>query len=421
MHLLSLRLITTIVCVPSALLSAGLGLAQTDTPFAPPPPSAVRGVQNIDTNSSPAAVVPPPSAQVAEPVIDYSVTPTPTSATAKPLEGGEIVAKIDGEIVLASDVLWQVNLLLEANRDRIPPDQVEDAKRALLRQQVMGLIDTKVLYADFRRKIPAENLPKIEQNLSEPFEQSEVPRLCESLKLKDRAELDEFLRARGTSIPDVKRQFCERTIAGEWLRQMAPSQKAITHDDLLAYYQKHEAEFDFPAQARWEELSIQFARVNGDRAAAWKTIAEMGNEVWQHVTANPDLRGPVFGDIAKAKSHGITAASGGVHEWTTRGALRSAKIDEAIFSLEVGQMSDVIESEIGFHIIRVLERKEAGRTPFTEAQADIRKIIEGENKKSQVTVELDNLRDNSRIWTVFDGEFRGSELKQRAMRENQVR
>lgn len=414
MPLFFVRLLS-VSCVALAMASVSTIYAQIETAFAPPPaPSAVRGVQDLNANySSPAAVAAPPSAQAAEPVIDYSVTPTPTAGTAKPLEGGEILARIDGEIVLASDVLWQVNLMLDANRDRIPPDQVEDAKRALLRQQVMGLIDTKVLYADFRRKVPTENLPKIEENLAEPFEQSEVTRLCEVLKMKDRQALDDFLRSHGTSLADEKRKFCERTIAGEWLRQMAPKPKQVTHEDLLAYYQEHEAEFDFPAQAKWEELSVQTARLNGDRTAAWQAIAEMGNDVWQLVTQNPNLRGPVFVDIAKAKSHGITAPSGGVHDWTTRGALRSTKIDEALFSLEVGQMSDVIETETGFHIIRVLERKEAGRTPFTDAQANIRKALEAQGKKELVNVELDKLRDKSRIWTVFDGEFRGSEIKQR--------
>lgn len=397
-------------CLGLALTAGGFATAQT-SPFAPPPASAVRGVTDLNqSTTSPATISPPP---IAAPIVDYSVTPTPTAGTAKPLEGGEIVARIDGEIVLASDVLWLVNMMIEANRDRIPPDQVEDAKRALLRQQVMGLIDTKVLYADFRRKVPAENLPKVEANLSVPFEESEIPRLCSMLKLEDKQQLEEFLKERGTSLADAKRQFCERTIAGEWLRQLAPKPKPVTHEDLLAYYKEHEAEYDFPAQARWEEISIQTMRMNGDRAAAWKTIAEMGNEVWQQVAQNPDLRGPVFSEIAKAKSHGITAAQGGSHDWTTRGALRSAEIDAALFSLEIGQLSDIIESEIGFHIIRVLERKEAGRTPFTEAQAKIAKILEAAGKKDLVGVELDNLRDKSRIWTVFDGEFRGSEIEDR--------
>jgi hypothetical protein len=387
--------------------------AQIDSPFAPPPqPSAVRGVQDLNqATTSPATMAPPSVAATS--YIDYSVTPTPTAGEAKPLEGGEILAKIDGEIVLASDVLWQVNLILSANRDRIPPDQIEDARRALLRQQVMGLIDTKVLYAEFKRKVPGENIPKVEENLAQPFEDMEIPRLCEALKVEDKRQLDELLKKNGSSLGDIKRQFYERTIAGEWLRQLAPKPKPITHDELLAYYQEHLADFDYPAQARWEELTAQFMQMNGDRAAAWRAIAEMGNEIWQLATQNPNVRGPVFGDIAKARSHGITAAQGGLHDWTTRGALRSIEIDQALFSLEIGQMSDVIETETGFHIVRVLERRDAGRTPFTEAQADIRKKLEAAAKKDLAGVELEKLRDRSRIWTVFDGEFRGSELRAR--------
>jgi hypothetical protein len=389
-------------------------VAQANSAFAPPPVSAVRGVTDLNqAYNSPATIAPPPS-NASGPVIDYSVTPTPTAGNAKPLEGGEIVAKIDGEIVLASDVLWQVQMVLEANKGRIPDNQIEDAKRALLRQHVIGLIDTKVLYADFKRKVPVENLPKIEENLSAPFEESEIPRLCEALQVKDREELEYFLKEYGTSLTDAKRQFVERTIAGEWLRQMAPKSKPVTHEELLAYYQAHASEYDFPAQVKWEELFIQFSRMNGDRTTAWQAITEMGNEVWEQVQQNPNVRGQVFTEIAKAKSHGITAGNGGFRDWTTRGALSSADIDTALFTLEIGQMSEVIESDLGFHIVRVLDRHEAGRKPFTEAQADITKILQNEEKKETIGVELKNLRDKSRIWTVFDGEFRGSEMPSRS-------
>jgi hypothetical protein len=394
----------------------GIVQAQVDPAFAPP--SAVRGVQDLNqTVTSPANISAPSPA--ATPYIDYSVTPTPTAGEAIPLEGGEILAKIEGEIVLASDVLWQVNMFLEANRDRIPAEQLEDARRAVLRQHVMGLIDTKILFAEFKRKVPAENIPKVEESIAPHFDENEVPRLCEALKVEDKQQLDAILKKNGSSLADVKRQFFERTVAGEWLRQLAPKPQPITHEDLLAYYQEHLADFDFPAQAKWEELSIQIARTNGDRTAAWQAICEMGNEVWQQVLQNPNVQGPVFDEVAKAKSHGLTAGQGGEHDWTTRGALRSQEIDNALFTLEIGQMSDPIETELGFHIVRVLERHEAGRTPFTEAQAEIRKILEANSKKELAGDELDKLRDKSRIWTVFDGEFRGSELtaRQRANRQ----
>lgn len=416
---------TRVGCVWLVMLQ-GICLAQT--PFAPPPPpevkpSEVRGVQNaLRGHSSPAQTTPSPSRAVRTapkhtPIrrpghSDSQQATSRTTSQAKPISGGEIIARIDGQIVLASDLMWQVNQIVELNRDRIPPEQIESAKQMILRQQLMGVIDTKLLYADFRRKVPAENIPKVEENLEQPFEEMEIPRLSKLLEAKDRSHLATILEQHGSSLEDLKRQFIERTIAGEWLRQMAPEPKPVTHQEMLDYYQEHLEDYQYPSQARWEELMIRFARHNGDRAAAWREIAEMGNQIWQRVTEDPSLRGPVFEELAKARSHGFTAQKGGAHDWTTQGALRAEKIDEALFSLEVGQLSNIIETEQGFHIVRVLERKQAGRTPFTEAQAAIREKLEKNQQMVQVQAEIEKLRKKSRVWTIFHGEMNGPQVAQ---------
>ena len=358
-----------------------------------------------------ATIAPPPTSP--PPGVTGTESGAPTSVDkAQPLEGGEIVARVDGQIVLAGDVMWQVNKMLEANRDRIPPTEIENVQKMLLRQQTMGLIDTKLLYADFRRKVPAENIPKVEENLVKPFEESEIPRLVKVFEVESQVELAAELQELGTSMQDMQRQFNERTIAGEWLRQLAPKPEEVTYDDLVAYYkeQVEAGEYDYPAQAKWEELMVRINRFGGDREAAWRAIAEMGNQVWKRVAANPNLRGAVFTQLAKEKSHGYTAKQGGSHDWTTKGALRNQKINEALFSLEVGQLSNIIEFDQAFYIIRVLERKEAGRTPFTEAQAKIRRQLENERKQGLIEEELVRLRKESRVWTIFDGDLSGPRL-----------
>ncbi len=402
----------TTVALVGHVLGVGCPRAVGQTSFAPPPsPSPVRGIYDpAQTNSSPALVTPPPAASASNDVVETTpITPT-KNTDAKPIAGGEIVARVDGQIVLASDVLWQVNQIIQANLDRIPPKEIDKARRALLRQQVMGLIDTKLLYADFRRNIPPENIPKIAENLAEPFDENEIPRLIKVLELKNRLELAERLESFGSSLADVQRQFNERTIAGEWLRQKAPKPKQATHDQMLEYYQAHLTDYDFPAQVKWEEIMVRFSRFDNDRAAAWREIAGHGNTIWQQVAKHPGLRGPVFTEIAKQKSHGFTADKGGQHDWTTKGALRSEAINEALFVLDVGQLSNILESDIGFHILRVLERKTAGRTPFTVAQAEIRKQLEGGRTQKLVQRELKKLRKQSRVWTVFDGDLSGPKL-----------
>ena len=335
-----------------------------------------------------------------------------TPPDAKPLEGGQIVARIDGQVVLAGDVMWQVDQLLEMNRDRIPPEQFEAVSQMVLRQQVLALVETKLLLADFRRTVPKDNMKQIEEQLAKPFEEIEIPRLLQMTGATSRVELEEKLQASGAALKDIQRQFVERTIATEWVRQKTPKLKPVTHDEMLEYYREHKSEYEYPAKVRWEELMVRLDRFGGDRQAAWKALAEMGNDVWTKVVLNPELRGPVFAEVARAKSQGFTAHEGGLHEWETLGSLRCEAMNDVLRTLQIGQMSDGIESELGFHIVRVLDRKEAGCTPFTEAQAEIRKALEDKQRAEGTEAEIAKLMSEARVWTLFDGDLRGADLQQ---------
>lgn len=412
MHLQTLLVAASIFCVS---LPMGVATAQPvfDPPATPnPTASAVRGVQNLNTfTTSPATIAPAPAAApVAKSYVGVSTTGG--TANAQPLKSGEIIARIDGQIVLAGEVMWQVNKILDANAERIPPGERETISKQIMQQQLMGMIDTKLLYADFRRTVPPENIPSVEENLQKPFEEHEIPRLLELFEVETTKELTQELAKLGTTLAELQRQFNERTIASEWLRQKSPKPKEVTYDQLVEHYQEHVklGEYDNEAKAQWEEMMVRFDQFDGDRNAAYRAMAEIGNEVWAHVVANPDLRGPAFTELAVKKSHGFTAKKGGQHDWTTKGALRSKQLDEALFSLEVGQMSNIIESDQGFHIVRVLKREEAGRTPFTKAQADIRKKLEAEQKNQLVRAEVERMRKACTIWTVFDGELTGPEV-----------
>ena len=122
-------------------------------------------------------------------------------------------------------------------------------------------------------------------------------------------------------------------------------------------------------------------------------LAVMGNEV---------LAGRPFEEVARARSEGPTAQAGGTFDWTGKGSLASKPLDEAIFSLPVGQLSTILEDESALHIVRVIERQDAGRTPFLEAQVQIRQTLRDERRRKQVESYLAKLREQTPIWTVFD-------------------
>jgi acyl-CoA thioesterase len=351
--------------------------------------------------------------------------PTIWSGDSANLEGCQVVARIDNQVVLACEVLWRVNQMLESHQarvpqeQRIPPEKLEEIRQQLIQREIAALLDRKLLFEEFRRNVPAENLPRIEESLREPFEERELPELMKQFKVDNQRDLERELARLGSSLADVRRAFNEKVIASEWIRTKVKPNEEVSPEEMLAYYQSHLSDYEYPNQVRWEELMVRKSRFRHP-AEAYAELARMGNEVWVR-GSQQGVQGPAFAEVAKAKSDGFTAKEGGVHEWTTQRSLKTAAIDEALFTLQVGQMSPILESDEAFHIVRVLERKEAGRRPFTEVQGEIRERLKEERFQAGVTEYLGKLRREARIWTVYAGNTSADVLLGRKPEETQQR
>ncbi|HEY5314687.1 MAG TPA: peptidylprolyl isomerase, partial [Pirellulales bacterium] len=243
-----------------------------------------------------------------------------------------------------------------------------------------------------RRKIPEEGFKKFSEKIGEQFDKEEVPKALVKSKLKTDKELDEDLHQTGSSLAREKRAYVERQMSLIWIHQNASKgDDEVTHEDMLTHYRAHEKEYDFPAMVRWEQLLVRFDRC--PKSEAYRKLAEAGNRI---------IDGASFATVAKSISQGATAATGGVNDWTTKGSLVSEKVDRALFTLPPGKLSPILENGKYFEIVRVLERKDAGRTPFTEAQGEIRRRIKAERKHLAIQKYIIALRDEVKVWTIFD-------------------
>lgn len=318
--------------------------------------------------------------------------PLPPLSEVKPCEGAQIIAWVGTEVILAGDVLPDVNLVLQQNQDRIPSDQLDMQRQMLMRQRLNALIETKLVYLDAKRTIPADAFPRVTQSLAKTFEDEELKKLMKRHDVTSRRDLELKLRPLGSSVEREKEAFSQRILAQQWVRQQIKLDDEITHHQMLVWYQGHLAEFEHPAKAQWEELTVRIAKYpTKDEASA--AIARMGNQV---------MSGVPLAEVAKAGSDGSTAPDGGRRDWTTKGSLVSEVLDQALFGLPIGQFSPILESQTAFHIIRVTKREEAGRKPFSDVQPEIREKIRQERTKKQLTEYVDRLKQRTPIWTIFD-------------------
>lgn len=313
-----------------------------------------------------------------------------------PLLAAQPIARVGPEVILVADVLGPVNQQLASRlRDGIiKPHEVDREREKLIRLAINNLIDQKLVVTVARRELPPEAIPKIEKSMNEQFDKSQLKNLFEQAKVSTTHELDEMLKQSGSSLARQRKMYFERSIMQEWIRREVNFEPEVTHDDMLAYYRDHADEFAIKAQARWEELMVRFEEFP-TKADAWRALADMGNRVW--------AREASFAQVAKEQSQGATASNGGARDWTTRGSHASAEMDQALFTLPVGQMSKIIEGPTGFHIVRVVERKEDSKRPFVEAQVDIRETIKKQKTDRAIKEYLLKLRANIPVWTIFDG------------------
>lgn len=310
----------------------------------------------------------------------------------EPCEGVQVLGWVGPEMILASEVMPAVDELIAQNIDRIPPDQLETQRRLLVEQRLKVPIETKLIYLDARRAIPKENLPRVEKSLGEQFEKHELKKMMQRAGVQTRRELDQKLRSMGTSLERTKQAFVQRALAQTWVRQQLDFDEEVTYEQMLEYYRQHPAEFQRPARVRWEELMVRFSE-HPDKAAAYAAIAEMGNRV---------LGGAPLSEVAKSKSDGTTASEGGLRDWTTKGSLVCEVLDEALFELPVGRLSPILESDHGFHIVRVIQREPHRWVPFREAQVEIEPKIRRQRIKEELQAYVARLKKQIPVWTIFD-------------------
>lgn len=332
---------------------------------------------------------------------DRSISPSrPPVTVFKP---SQIIAWVGDQPIQAGDLMPMIDQALAPHLEKIPPEELEShraeieaQKEIFLKQALTSAIETKLLYLDFLRTIPAdklkEALPNITAQAEKAFYEKQLPDALKKAKVDSPMALDAKLKQFGSSLEQQKRMFVERALGQSVLSQQIDYEREVTRQEMLDYYHKNQQKFFLEAKAQYEKLTVLFSRTQ-DKAEAWAAIAYMGNEV---------LRGAPFAAVAQRNSHDIDAEDGGFHDWTTKGSLASEALDQAVFSLPVGRLSQRIEDERGFHIIRVVQRQEASVVPFVDAQVKIREEIRKEKIQEQGQDYIAKLKGEIPVWTAFD-------------------
>jgi len=151
------------------------------------------------------------------------------------------------------------------------------------------------------------------------------------------------------------------------LRKLLEPQTNVTDEEISQYYEENKDQFVEGEQVRASHILVK------TREEAEAILAEL-------------KAGADFAETAKAKSTDTASAEkGGDLDFFGRGTMDTA-FEEAAFALEVGEMSDIVESSFGYHIIKVTDKKGEYLPTLEEKADEIREIL--------LTQELTELSNN---------------------------
>jgi parvulin-like peptidyl-prolyl isomerase len=107
-------------------------------------------------------------------------------------------------------------------------------------------------------------------------------------------------------------------------------------------------------------------------------------------------RGEDFGKLAQLYSNDVTAKNGGDLGYFKRGELLP-EFERVTVNLEPGQISGLVRTKVGFHIIKVTEKKEGSVTPYEDVKNKVRNLYLEEESKRLFEDWLKKVREESFI------------------------
>jgi len=316
--------------------------------------------------------------------------PAPPPAAASPTHHGliveEIVARVNNDIISLTDYQKAEEALHHDVADDCQGCPVErmdamykDKQKDLLRD----LIDQQLLIQRAKDEgISVET--QVIKRLDDVRKQNNLPSLD---------ELEKAVESQGMSWEDYKTQIRNGLLTQEVIHREMGSRIVIGHDEVKAYYDAHAKDFVRPEQV---ELAEIFLDTQGKHPQEIEAIEQKANDYRNRV-----LKGEEFSEIAKRYSEGSTKDQGGSLGTFERGQL-SKQLEDVVFKMEKGQVTDVIQTKTGFEILKVVDHYQAGQQPVEKVENEIMNRIYLQKMQPQLREYLAQLREESYV-TVKPG------------------
>ena len=295
----------------------------------------------------------------------------------------KIVARVNGDIILMSDLKGRsMQFLAEMKRRNqlVDEDNIHKIEKEILNEMIEERLmlqfanNNNIKISDEDIKIAIEDVKK-QNNFTDEM-------------------LEKALKNDKVTINDYRERLKEQMITSKVINYEVKSNIHIEENEIKKYYEEHRDEFKTPEEVRVRHMVFMYSEEERDSSKE-EVIRKKAADILNKIREGED-----FAKLASIYSEDLSAKSGGDLGYFSRGKMIK-DFEDAAFILKKGEVSDVIRTPYGFHIIKCDDKKEAGFRPAEEVSGEIEKSIFLEKMKSLKNIWMKKMKEKAFIDVLY--------------------
>ena len=289
-----------------------------------------------------------------------------------PAQLPDVLARVNGEPVRKVE-FDRVLRNMELGNGPIPAEKRDEVLR--------GVLDQLITYTVMTQEAKAKNVT---------VSDAEVDTRIQQMKGSgSEAQFKKALEARNMSVEQLRSDARVQLTIEKMMETHVAGTEAATDAEARQFYESNPDKFKQGDTVRASHILL---RVDGKAPEAARKQARARIEaVLKQARSGDD-----FAALARKHSQDGSAQAGGDLGYFERGEMVPA-FSQAAFSLKPGEISDVVTTEFGYHIVKVTDRKAAATVPYEQVSRQIVEFLSGRKKQERAAQFIDDAKKRARI------------------------
>ncbi|MBI4394619.1 MAG: SurA N-terminal domain-containing protein [Candidatus Omnitrophica bacterium] len=231
------------------------------------------------------------------------------------------------------------------------------------------------------------------QKLGIEVSDSEIQEELSSFKSQfpDQTRFEQEMEKAGIQLADLEKRVKERISIAKLHQGLIRGRVVVSPNETEQYYKDHPEEFVQKEQVEVWSITLPKGKEAVEKGMMDEAVKRKAEQFIAQLKKGAD-----FEKLAKENSKDVHAEQGGFMGFIQRGDLVDS-IDQLLFSLPKGSISDVLETENNYHIFKVGEKREASHKSFKEAESEISDKLFRQKAHERFVQWMDELKKKSYI------------------------